>query len=431
MTGTQTQDKQRREKTVVGNLSVLDLRRASDESFSSISVIGNLGVVLYSRETAHLLSRIGSVVGNLGGSIEAPADAIVHAGDVQFVADYFGADESARNLVVAGRVVVSPDLPSGDIDRGLGQLVVTGDLICPDHLSSHIWAKTSHLGGQQVVYPQGSRVILNNLDVDDTFLGALPDAATLVVVGNLNMRQVVSDALLDEKLKQLQVTGRILVHEENAQAVLERLSQEPAGLRVTTIPQGHSLVDRQLLLDDASLASLPSPRLYCTRRVVVDPATNPELLDERLESLVCKQMVMCPTSLGKVMSRKCDVTQNQLVLYEGTLWIIEDERELIPSTFEYLEGQVTLLVRGVVKISPEIEPSVIADRVAKIHNWGVISCTPGQMGAVQARLGISSGVLADSTKEEAEDELDKNINDRINDASGQGGVIGNVEYLAL
>ena len=153
MTDRQTQDKQGREKSVVGNLSVLDLRRASDESFTSISVIGNLGVVLYSRETAHLLSRIGSVVGNLGRSIEASPDAMVHASDVQFVADYFGANDSARDIVVAGRVVVSPDLSPEDIDRGLGQLIVTGDLICPDHLSSQISAKTSQLGGQQVVYP--------------------------------------------------------------------------------------------------------------------------------------------------------------------------------------------------------------------------------------------------------------------------------------
>ena len=431
MTDTQTQNEQSRERTVVGNLSVLDLRRASDESFSSISVIGNLGLVLYSRETAHLLSRIGSVVGNLGRSIEAPAEAIVHVGEVQFVADYFSVNDSARDIVVAGRVVVSPDLSSEDIDKGLGQLIVTGDLICPDHLSNQIRARTSHLGGQQVVYPQGGRVILNDLDVDDTFLSALPDATALVVVGNLNMKQVVSDALMDEKLKQLQVTGRILVHEENAQAVLQRLPESPAELRLTTIPRGHSLVDRPMLLDDASLAALPSPRLYCTRRVVVDPATNPELLDDRLESLICKQLVVCPTSLGQVMSRKCDVTQNQLVLYEGTLWTIEDVRELVPSSFEYLEGQVTLLVMGVVKISPEFEPSLLADRVAKIHNWGVIRCTPGQMGAVQARLGISDGVLADSTKEDEDDALDKNINDKIDDASGQGGIIGNVEYLAL
>ena len=148
------------------------------------------------------------------------------------------------------------------------------------------------------------------------------------------------------------------------------------------------------------LTALPSPSLYCTHRVNVDPGTDPDLLDERLESLVCKQMVVCPMALGQVMSRKCDVAQTQLVLYEETLWMIEDTRELTPSSFEYLEGRLTLMVKGVVTISPEVEPSVLADRLAKVHNWGVINCTPQQMGAVQARLGTSSGVLADSTKKD-------------------------------
>ncbi len=427
----QTQGEQTRERTVVGNLGVLDLRRASDESFSSISVIGNLGLVLYSRETAHLLSRIGGVVGNLGRSIEAPADAMVHAGDIQLVANYFAAQESAQDLLVAGRVVVSPNVASEDIDRGLGKLTVTGDLICPEHLLSHIRAKISHLDGRQVVYPEGGRVILSNLDLDEAFLGALPDATTLVVVGNLNLRQVVPDTLLDQKLNQLQVTGKILVHEENAQAILQRLPQDPAALRITTIARGHSLVDRSLLLDNVSLTALASPRLYCRRQVTVDPATDPELLDERLDSLICSQVVVCPTSLGQVMSRKCDVTQTQLLMYEGTLLNIDGVQELTPSSFEYLEGKIALMVKGVVNISPELDPAVLADRLAKVHNWGVISCTPQQQGAIQARLGTSSGVLSDSTQDDQDDELGNNITDKIKGTPENGSVIGNVAYLAL
>ena len=54
-------------------------------------------------------------------------------------------------------------------------------------------------------------------------------------------------------------------------------------------------------------------------------------------------------------------------------------------------------------IGADIDPRVLADRLSKVHNLGEIRCTPDQMGAVQARLGINEGELVDSTQAEAAD----------------------------
>ncbi len=107
----------------------------------------------------------------------------------------------------------------------------------------------------------------------------------------------------------------------------------------------------------------------------------------------------------------------------GELWLVEDKRELIAERFEYLEGQATLVVTGELSISPDIDPKVLAEGLAKVHNLGRIKCTPGQMGAIQARLGMSDGDLVDSArKKKSADE------DSIKDDTAR---IGNVGYLAL
>jgi len=62
---------------------------------------------------------------------------------------------------------------------------------------------------------------------------------------------------------------------------------------------------------------------------------------------------------------------------------------------------------------------MLAARLAKVHNQGVIHCTPEQMGVIQARLGVHDGILQDSTqKEEPETQDEQDF-------------IGNANYLAL
>ncbi len=72
------------------------------------------------------------------------------------------------------------------------------------------------------------------------------------------------------------------------------------------------------------------------------------------------------------------------------------------SPLNYLEGKATVLVSGELRIDPEIAPLVLADRFHIVHNLGDIRCTPGQMGAIEARLGIHEGELLDSTPREKE-----------------------------
>jgi hypothetical protein len=395
---------------VIGNVGLLDLRKATETSIAEIRRIGNVGMVFYSRETADLVTQLS--IGNVGTTLEVSPDAKIMNGPMVFTRDYFRHQEASLDLLVNGPVMVEPDVSAQEIEQGLGELSINGPLLCPDHLMGIMQSKIRHMNGPMISYTSSSRVIMGRLDLDERTLRALEDGTALVVMGSLRLPEVLPDDLLAQKIQKLQVFGSIRCHEENAQVILGRMP-EPT-VKIKPIPAGFALVDRPLILDDAVLESLSARRLYCTDRIQIDLGVDDSLLDERVEALVSEDVVICPASLTTVLSRKCDLLKARVIFYEGELWMIDDEADLLASRFDYLEGKATLVVYGDLTVSPQIAPRVLADRLARVHNLGVIRCTPEQMGAIQARMGLSDGELQDATQPRAADEG-----------------MGNVGYLAL
>jgi hypothetical protein len=399
--------------TVLGNVNVLDLRKATAESIANIAKIGNVNILLYSRATAPLIPRLN--LGNVNVSVEAPEDAQVVTGQAVISREYFQGQEQPVSLVVTGQVLVKPDVTREDVEKGLGSLDVVGQILCPEPLLGLVQAKTRQLVGQSQAYPASGRLIMGSLVLDEAFLKGLEDGTDLVVVGSLRLPQIVPNDLLAEKLGKLHVVGGIRVHAANAEAIGARLSN--GARKMTIIPEGFALVENPLVLDDTVLEALPADKLFCLERVVVDAATSPELLDERLAQIVAKDLLLCPVGLKGTMSHKCNILETQAIFYEGELWLVEGEEHLSASRFEYLDGKATLVVTGALTIDPDVEPKVLADRLAKVHNQGAIKCAPAQKGAIQARLGLNEGEIK-AAREEGE----------LEEGARQ---VGNVNHLVL
>lgn len=395
---------------VIGNVGVLDLRRATEASIAEISRIGNVGTMLYSPETAILVTRLN--VGNVGSTTEVSADAKMITGEVVFNSEYFKGQEAQLDLVVTGQLVVYPDVPAEDIEQGLGELHVVGQLVCPEHLAGILQSKTKNLVGQSIIYASSGQLIVGRLVLDENYLHSLEDDSELVVIGSLRLPHVLPNDLLEQKIQNIQVSGTVRCHEANVRAILARMVDKSA--KITTIPAGFELVDSPLVLNSALLESLPAKHLYCIDRVQIDPEVDSPVLDERLEVLISEDVVICPVKLRSVLARKCNLLETQAIFYEGELWLVDAEFDLTASRFDYLEGKATLVVLGELTIDPEIDPKVLVDRLAKVHNFGEIRCTSKQLGAIQARLGVSDGELQDTTRADTADEG-----------------VGNVGYLAI
>jgi hypothetical protein len=179
------------------------------------------------------------------------------------------------------------------------------------------------------------------------------------------------------------------------------------------IPTGYVMVEKPLVLDDTMIEVLPGSKLYCLAGVRIESDVEADRLDDRIERLISKQPVLCPSTLREVLVRKCDLLETRVLFYEGILWLVTGDERLTASRFEYLEGKATLVVEGDLVIDADVEPRMLAERLDKVYNFGDITCAKEQRGALESRLGLNEGDFIDSYQ--TDDEI----------------TIGNVNHLTL
>lgn len=388
-------------KISVKNVGVLDLRKSAAEDIARIAKIVNVGLVLCPGDPAELLAGVPMV--NTGHVMQVPGDVQfqLEQGKTQFSRAYFEGREGPLDLLVMGSSQVDPDVSEEEIESKLGRLVVIGSLSVPEHLEDAVRRKILSVAGSVHTYrcPPSAQFVHGNLILDEGYLEKLADGTEFAVLGDLRLPHALPDALLRLKFGALYVTGKITCHQENAAVLREVLASE--GVSFKTIPAGFTLVEEPLVIDSAALSSLPGDRLYCTKRVQIEPDVPAAALDEHLAALIGKETVFGPSALGSVIAKKTDWTVTQVVLYEGALWIVDGERQLPAYALETLDGVATLVVFGELSLDPDITPETIAAHLAKVHNMGHISATPEQIAAIEPLLGMRDGDLVDATAKEA------------------------------
>lgn len=391
-------------KRVIGNVGVLDLRNATLESIAAIQLIGNVGVVVCSPETTPLAARLNA--GNVGDTLIVSPDTRlrIQNGHQLLTRDYFKELATPVYIVANGHLAFDHDVPLEDIKNGLTGLTVNGHVFYPEHLAGVVQSKIHMINGNTLTYAPGDRLAMGRTRMDEAYVRSLDDGTNLVLAGRLTLPDVLPNELLEQKLRSLKISGRLTVHEENAEVALRLMGETPVQINTQVIPTGHTLVDRPLALDNATLTSLPSRKLYCTTQVQIDANVDANVLDNSLDSLVATDILVAPADFQGVLSRKCNLIETRAVFYDGELWLVENEMEIVPSRFDFLDGKATLVVTGELAIASDVEPSVLADRFAAVHNFGEITCTREQKGAIQARLGLSDGELIDSADADTADE---------------------------
>ncbi len=384
---------------VIGNVGILDIRRATAASVAQVKRIGNVGLMLYAPETAALASLL--PIGNLGSAVEVPADAQVLTGQVSFTRQTLAAQPRPLDLAVAGQLILDPDIAAADIDRGIASLVIAGQVVCPEHLAGVLQAKIREVSGRLQVYTGAVRPTIGVVTLDSSYLEGLEDGSTLVVIGSLRVPRVVPAELLARKLSRICLLGSLLCHEENAPALRRLLADRSEPAETEVIPAGFALVERDLILDAAVVRALPARQLYCTGRVQIEPDVDAAALHDALDGLQVKGLLLAPAPLQAAVAARCDLTSTPAAFYAGELWLVEGEEELAAARFAYLGGKATLVVLGRLALAADVEPQIIVARLDKVHNLGRITATPEQIAALQLRLGLKSGKLIDATAKPA------------------------------
>lgn len=395
----------------IGNVVVLDIRKATEKSIAGIKSVGNVVTLVYSPETAHLVSQLN--IGNVVNLLEAPVDAKILNYPVEFTHDYFEGKTEPVDAIIIGKLTVHPDVSVEQIQQGISDLKVVGKITCPKSLLGALEAKLSDFTGKIKAYMQCDRLFTQQVVWDENALSTIEDDSVIAILSDLKIPKLLPIELLERKIQKLQVLGQIVCHEENAAVLLSRLENPDTAVKI--IPAGFEYVEKPLTLDKLFLDTLNAKKIYCTERILIEQEVEVDDLDAKQEKLITEEMVICPVGLADLLAKKCNLLETQAVFYEGKLWIVEDVGTISPEHLSYLEDNLTLLVTGLLIIKPEVSPEALLQKFAKVHNLGRIKCTPEQMGAIQSRLGLQVGGMIDSTKKE--------------DYKQEG--IGNIVHLAL
>ena len=407
------------EKQSIGNVNILDIRRATPESILGIEGIGNVNVLLHTRETAPLITQLN--IGNANATIEIPADVNVKpfVGMTNFNHHTFKNTEPVFMMAI-GQTIFEPDVEEKDILSGVQGLVMIGQVIYPITLSGAIQSKTQQMIGETLTYPAFERVKFNSQTIDQNYLTGLPDHTELAVIGNVNLFKVLPNELLTQKISKLYTSGNITCHEENLAALQACLVEGYKQLKI--IPEGFELIGKSFTIDNDVLETLPARKLFCTEPVTIAASVDPTLFDSSLDAIQGKEKILCPTNLRRVMASKCSLIDNQVIFYEGTLLVVEDTQTLRASRLNAMKEPLTILVSGELTLAPDVTESVLENRLAKVHNLGMISCSPEQRAIIENHLGISEGAFVDNSPNEEKAEVTEEEGTKH---------IGNVNYMTL
>jgi hypothetical protein len=388
---------------VIGNVNVLDIRKATDESIASIKRIGNVNIVIYTPETAHLISQMN--IGNMNISLEIKSESEVKTtiGKVLINKSFIKEMMSDVYLLVIGQVVVEADVTPDDLQKSLDGLSVIGQIICPDSVLGVIQSKSAQVIGNTTTYPPFADIRMESVTLDSDFLKGLADGTELAIVGNLKATKVLPNELVEQKINKLFISGNVTLPEENLTAIQPRLMSGYKKLEV--IPSGTQWVDKPLQLDSYLLENLPARKLFCTEYIEVTADVSPALFDQSLDKIKSKSILLAPANLKEVVTPKIDVMEDRVIFYQGELVLVDDSRKIKPVHLSAKSGKVTWVVMGDLVIDEDVTPKLLEEKLEKVHNLGVIKCSEEQMPVIESKLGLKNGVLTTSDELEDQEEV--------------------------
>jgi len=382
----------------IGNVNFLNLVSATPESVAGIRHIENINVAVYTPETVSLLHQMNP--DNVNATIEIPSGAnmVMKTGQMQVNADFFKNVERKIYLLVTGQLIIEPGVPVEEIDKGLAGIAVTGQFFCPEDLIGALNTIPNTIIGQSVTYPPFERFIKGDLRLEPEFLNGLSDGTEICVLGDLLAPKVLSNELLERKIGRIFVSGDMICHEENAQALHSK--QYKSSGNFETVPTGYVWVEKPLVLDGDILDYLPGKQLFCKEIVRIGMEVDAAALDRNVESLIAKDLLLSPAALKPVVAKKCRLFDTKAIFYTDELWLVQDEQTWQAWRFDNMKGTATLVVTGELTIDPAIPPAVLSGSISKIHNFGQINCAAEQRAAIEMRLVTREGQVEVSSKDE-------------------------------
>ncbi|WP_438431583.1 hypothetical protein [Gorillibacterium sp. sgz500922] len=356
----------------IGNIGVLNLLHATEESISDIESIANVGLLISTPESTKLLARMN--ISNVGKSIELPQGYRLITGQFEITEKFLEQLETSgepAHYAVTGTVLIHRSVTAEQLQRTRLAVQTVGIAYVPKHLHG---AVESVVEANKLVLYDGAppRTEAGTFVLSNAYLNSLEEPTSLIVAGTFILPEDLDLTLADRMLKELTVAGTARLREGQS-AFFYRKSDSLAGCRVEIIPDGFQQLDRLLKLNQRSLRRFRKAKVYTRSPILLDADVTREALAAAFERIDSNSYVVCSEELEDLVYELCPSLEAEVLTYPHSYLYIEDQETLSEAELNALPAPVQVVVEGSLTFAEDVQSETLAAKVSGLDSFGSVT----------------------------------------------------------
>ncbi|WP_106768700.1 hypothetical protein [Paenibacillus faecalis] len=378
---------------VIGNVGLLDLTQATEESVRSIDRIGNIGAVIYRAETAHLLTLLKNA-GNIGKTLEIPKDHRYYSGMLYLNEEYFKLMEP-DSVFVKGVVFIDQQVTLETFQQGKLQLAVYGEVYTPQHLAGAVTSSLLKAGAAHaeiVSYTSMPRFESGTFQLTNTFFASALEPVNLVVNGVLELDRNLDMERFAARTEYIRINGKAIIYEEQSSCFYENLKSINGMVEV--IPAGFQHLTKPLRLNARTIRRFKNEKLYTHDPIMIEADVSREALSSAIAQIKSTSLIICSEDVEDLMWERCCDLNTEIVSYEQAYVFIAGEETWSKDQLLAMDHPVNFIVDGTLNLDDDVTEEVLKDSVHSIDLFGEIVVAEQRMKGVLYRyLRADTGVI--------------------------------------
>lgn len=376
----------------IGNVGLLNLVNATEESIKGVERIENVGLVLYGKENAHLLTKLN--IGNIGSSLEIPAGYGLFNGVFHLDQNYLSSIVEPVFLLVNGIVIIDKNIQADQVQAGQLNLVVNGKVYSPSHLSG-IAGKILSKGSGEIETYHGAPPRFENgkFTLTNSFLQSIEESLYLVVNGLLTFAEDLNLDQFNEKISKLEVNGKISLY-ENQESYLYKKTASLTTCKVEVIPSGFEVLGKPLRLNARSIRRFQQKKWYTNKPFIIESDVSRELLTKAIEKIHSTSVIICHEEVEDLVYERLSVIETEVLSYENNFILIEGEEVWSNDQFQSLDQPANFIVNGQLVLDRDVSGEVLRSKVSTLDILGEVVIREKKLkGVLQNIIRLNTGTI--------------------------------------
>jgi hypothetical protein len=376
----------------IGNVGLLNLVNATEESIKGVERIENVGLVLYGKENAHLLTKLN--IGNIGSSLEIPVGYRLFNGVFTLDQNYLSSIVEPVFLLVNGIVIIDKNVQADQVQTGQLNLVVNGTVYSPAHLSG-VAGKLLSKGSCAIETYHGAPPRLENgkFTLTNSFLQSVEEPVYLVVNGLLTFAQDLNLDQFNEKINKLEVNGKISLY-ENQEVYLYKKVSSLTTCKVEVIPAGYEVLAKPLRLNARSIRRFQQKKWFTNKPVIIESDVSREMLTNAIEKIYSTSVIICPEEVEDLVYERLSLMETEVLPYEANFILIDGEEVWTKDQFLALDQPVSMIVNGQLILDGDVSEEALRSKVSTLDVLGEVIVREKKLkGILQNVIRLNTGTI--------------------------------------